>query len=142
MENNRIKILVVCCGGLNNGGSQNVLMSIVRNLSDKYIFDAICTNEDSYYKQEFESYGGQVFYVQENKSIFGKRIGNYINKYTRIYNAALKIMKNNGPYRAVHCHNYCDAAPYLHAAKKSGISIRVSHSHSVATSFSKRSRLY
>lgn len=41
MEKRIDKILAVSCEGLGNGGVQNIIMNIARNLHDSYIFDIV-----------------------------------------------------------------------------------------------------
>ena len=49
------KVLLVSCEGLGRGGVQSVIMSIVKGLSDKFIFDIVLfTSEKRYYDDEFE----------------------------------------------------------------------------------------
>ena len=50
------RVLMVSCEGLGNGGVQAVIMSIVRNLKNKYIFDILLfTDERRFYDNEFET---------------------------------------------------------------------------------------
>ena len=54
------KVLMVSCEGLGNGGVQSVMMSIVRNLKNKYDFDMLLfTDERRYYDDEFEKIAGK-----------------------------------------------------------------------------------
>ena len=121
------KVLLVSCTGLGNGGVQAVIMSIVRNLSSKYLFDIICFNRDDHYKAEFESYGGRVFLIENKNNRY-----DYYLQSGRIYRGCFKIMRENGPYDAVHCHNYFESAVVLKAAKAVGISTRIAHSHNTS----------
>ena len=42
----RKKVLIVACNNLGIGGIQNVIMNIVRNLSDEFVFDVVCFDSD------------------------------------------------------------------------------------------------
>ena len=125
------KILLISCEGLGNGGVQNVIMNIVRNLSDLFTFDIVLfTNEKRFYDDEFLSYGGKIFYMPQKKTKF--KIVNYIDRFIRarrIYKKTFKIIKENGPYIAIHNHNVLEGAMCLKAAEKSKINKRITHSH-------------
>ncbi|MDU6807963.1 MAG: glycosyltransferase [Clostridium sp.] len=127
------KILLVSCEGLGKGGVQSVIMSIVRNMSYKYVFDIILfTDEKRFYDDEFESYGGKIFripnYNGENK--IRKKIDYYIRR-NRIYRETKNIIKSNGPYRAIHCNNVYESGICLKAAYKYKIKTRIVHIHIV-----------
>lgn len=125
------KILQVSCGNLNNGGVQNVIMGICRNLS--YIsFDILLfTDKEGYYDKEFLSLGGKIFRIShfEGKSKFRKRIDYYV-RFPRIFIGTYNILKKNGPYDAIHCHNYFESGICTFAARLAGVKVRISHSHS------------
>ncbi len=125
------KILIVCCNNLDRGGVQSVIMNTVRALHTKYTFDIITfDNNETYYDKEFESYGGKIFrYGKYNgKNSFHKKLDFYI-RGPYLYAAAKKVLKNNGPYAVIHCHNYIESAPFLAAAEKKHIDIRIVHVH-------------
>lgn len=127
------RILMVSYRGLGNGGIQAVIMSIVRSLSKEYVFDALVfTNEKGKYDDEFRSYGGQIYRIPwyEGSSLFRKKLDKYI-RGPRIYRGAMRILRECGPYHAVHCHNYYEAAPILSAAAALHVPIRIAHIHSV-----------
>ena len=123
------KILEVSCNGLTNGGVQQVIMSIVRNLYKEYHFDILVfTKEKEYYDEEFLSYGGRIFRIPRKQLFKGKELDFYfrgLNIFWRTY----KLLKENGPYHAIHCHNYTESAMCVLAAKLAGVKIRIVHSH-------------
>ena len=136
------KILIVACTGLGNGGVQTFIMNIIRNLNDKYIFDILLfENENQYYEEEFKSYGGNIYRCphSDSKNKFRNRIDIYI-RGTRIYTAAKKIFKENGPYAAVHCNNNFESCYILKAAKEAGIPVRISHAHNVINTVGRHAR--
>lgn len=121
---------MVSCKGLWNAGVEHVMMDIVRNLSDKFHFDMLLfTKEVCFFEPEFLKYG-TVFRIPnyEGTSSFRNRMDFYI-RFFRIYKGVKKILKENGPYDVIHCHNYFEAAPCLTAAYHCGVPVRVSHSH-------------
>ena len=136
------KVLFVCCGGLENGGIQSVIMSIVRSLHDSYDFDAIVFSKgDQHYTSEFLHYGC-IYH-------FSSRMGNgalsrNVNELIRGMNwerEFAKFMKRHGPYDVIHCHNYFESAPFLKVASRTGIPVRVAHSHNVAAPYKRKNPL-
>ena len=127
------KILLVAQEGLNKGGVQTVIMSIVKNLHHKYKFDIILfTNEVRYYDNEFESFGGKIFRISffKSRNVFMRRIEKFLRK-TLGYFMIKRIIKKNGPYKAVHCHNSIESPTALAAAKACNIRSRVNQIHVV-----------
>lgn len=123
------KILEVSCNSLTNGGVQHVIMNIVRELSTDYQFDILVFTEGpDYFDQEFESYGGKIFRIPHNKKISGKEFDFYYRAF-RIIKGTYRILKSQGPYKAIHCHNYFESALCMIAAKLAKVDIRISHSH-------------
>ena len=125
------RILLVSCFSLSSGGVQTVIMNIVRHLSHRYTFDIILfTKEKGYYDDEFLSYGGNIFRLPHytGKNLFIKKVDYYF-RGLRLYLSTLKIIKENGPYNAIHCHNTFESAIFLKAAAKSSIPVRIIHSH-------------
>ena len=121
----------VAFDGLGNGGIQAVIMGIVRNLKNDFNFDVLLfTNERRHYDDEFEKYG-KIFRIptRQQKSIIGKKI-DYYTRFFKIYRGVKKILKENGPYDAIHCHNYFESGICTMAAKSMGVPVRISHSHS------------
>lgn len=125
------KILMVSCEGLGNGGIQHVMMNIVRNLSNKFHFDMLLfTNEIRCFDDEFKKYG-TIFRLPHYKGhIKILRKLDYYIRFFRIYRGVKKILKENGPYEIIHCHNFFEAAPCLMAAYQCKVPIRISHCHS------------
>ena len=127
------KVLLVFDKGLGYGGVESVIMSIVRGLSNTYTFDLLTNVScDKAYDKEFKSYGGKILRVPfyEGKSRFWQRADYYI-RGAYLYRSAKEIIKDNMPYRAIHCNNSCEGGIILAAAKKAGIAIRIMHSHAV-----------
>lgn len=127
------KILLVAQEGLNKGGVQTVIMSIVRNLSHKYQFDIILfTNEERFYDEEFESYGGQIFRISfiKSRNKYARRFEKFLRK-TLGFHLIKKIIRKNGPYKAIHCHNSIESPTALSAAIECGIRNRLNQIHVV-----------
>jgi glycosyltransferase involved in cell wall biosynthesis len=129
-----MKVLHVSCGGLGNGGVQAVIMSICRHLIDVQFDIVLFTNERRHYDDEFEGLGGKIFRIP-----YKEQLGRYrkiIDYFVRLYKTpkeVYKILKKNGPYDAIHCHNYFESGLCTIAARLAGVRIRISHSHNTAS---------
>lgn len=135
------KILMISPTGLANGGVQAVIMSIIRNLSHKYEFDIVCNIHQDFYKEEFESFGGKVHYILNNESKIGKKFDYYL-RYYRTLHAFEKLLKHNGPYKAIHCHNAFESAIFLKVAQRAGIKIRIIQSHNTEPPKKRKNKLF
>lgn len=99
------KVLLICSGGLGRGGVQAVLMNLVRQLNNQYIFDIVVfTNEKRYYEDEFLEYGGNIYRIPyyEGKYSLLRRIDYYI-RGSRIKKAITNIFRTHGPFDIIHC---------------------------------------
>lgn len=125
------KVLIVACNSLGMGGIQTVIMSIVRELGSDIHFDVVrFYKEPNDYEAEFLKYGNIYeipFYPKDNS--FRAKLDYYI-RAGYLYRSVKKIIKENGPYDAVHCHNFFEGGIVLKAAKKCGVPVRAIHSHS------------
>ena len=129
------KILLVSCGGLGNGGVQAVMMQTVRNLSRKFVFDALLfTDEKRYYDDSFLSYGGKIIriphYVGNNRI---RRKLDYYLRGVRLYYRIKKQIARNGPYKAIHCNNQFESALCVKAAYECGVPVRIVHTHVITS---------
>lgn len=125
------KVLMVSCEGLGNGGVQNVMMNIVRNLKNKYLIDMLLfTNDRRYYDDEFERIAGHIYRIPNynGNNLLRKKIDYYIRGGV-LYKEVYRILSNNGPYAVVHCNNNYEGAIILKAAKAAGVNVRIMHSH-------------
>lgn len=124
------KVLFVACDNLGLGGIQNVIMSIIRNINGECKFDIVLFNhEDKFYEEEF-SRQGSIFTIDTviGPRTFRCRLDYYIRPL-HLYRSFCKILRENGPYDVIHCHNYHEGGLFLMAAKKEGIPVRIMHSH-------------
>ena len=131
------KILIVAQEGLNKGGVQTVIMSLVRNLSSKYQFDIILfTKETRFYDQEFLSYGGRIFRISffKSRNLYFRRCEKILRRTIGFYKTK-HIINKNGPYKAIHCHNCLESDRTLQAAMCCGIKVRVNQVHVVFDDF-------
>ena len=122
---------MVSCDGLGHGGVQAVMMSIIRNLKKEYCFDMLLfTSDRRYYDDEFESYGGKIFRIPryEGKASLRKKADSFIRGIP-LYFKVLSLLKENGPYDVIHCHDELESSIILKAASDVGIPIRIAHTH-------------
>lgn len=106
-------------------------MAFVRGLREECVFDILLhTGDEGFYEKEFLSYGGKIFRYKKKKSRFP--LLNRLRELVRpmaLYFKTRRLIRQNGPYHAIHCHNDFDMAGCLTAAKKEKIPIRAGHTH-------------
>lgn len=104
----------------NQGGIENFVMNVYRNIDrTKIQFDfAFPTNKKGYFDDEVRSMGGRIYFFDSDS----KSLWNYYKNLSR-------IIKDNGPYAAIHSHIYYFSGYILLIARLCGIPIRISHSH-------------
>lgn len=114
MSKKKIKVLHIV-GMMNMGGTETMLMNIYRNIDkSKVQFDFISYSEiDAYYDDEIKKLGGKIIKLKKSKSI--KELCDAIEEY--------------GPYDVVHAHTLFNCGVAMISAKKCGVKIRISHSH-------------
>lgn len=132
------KVLFVVYNAFNRGGIQNVLMNIVKELNDDFSFDLLCfQDEKGGLEKEFLSFGGKI--VKEpiyytGSSMVRRRLDYYMRGMS-IYRCVSRVIKENGPYQAIHCNNAAENGVCVLAGKHMGVPVRIAHSH---TNFSNR----
>ena len=114
---------------LSAAGIESFIMNMYRNIDrDKVQFDfLVLRNEKEFYDEEIKSLGGKKYFVHSNIK----------NTWLRILDEAHQIEEflKTHPYEIVHIHYTTPLrAPYLLAAKKAGVAIRIYHAHSAAVS--------
>lgn len=107
-------------GSMNCGGTETMLMNVLRNIDkEKYEIHFIeNVSEKCWYDDEIISLGGKIIKVKSKKS--------NIFEYTK---ELIQIFQKNR-YNVVHSHTYLHSGIIMYAAKKAGVDIRISHSHS------------
>ena len=125
------RVLMVADRGLGRAGIPAVMMAIIRGLKDEYQFDLVLfTDEVRYYDAEVLSYGGKIFRIPhyQGGSSIRRRLDYYI-RGRKLYREIRKILRENGPYDVVHCHNFYESALCVKAAYKAGVPVRITHNH-------------
>lgn len=121
------RVLVVAADGLTKSGVPNVFMNIIRNLSEHdFVFDVLYFDEnDAFYKDEIEKYGGNAIYspIDTFKTSKFKKLLVKL-RYKKEFK---KVLKQYGPYYCVHSFKGFESGYFLKAAKRMGINHRISH---------------
>ena len=119
-----MKRVLQVLGSLQRGGAESLVMNIYRNIDRNEIqFDFIVREYiEEGYEKEVKQLGGRIFVIPSPQ-----RIG-----LLRCIKEHIKIIKNNGPYIAVHSHMNAMSFISMYSAKKCGIRNRISHSHSTS----------
>ena len=127
------KVLLVSCDGLGNGGVQAVIMGIVRNLHQEFLFDILLfTSETRFYDHEFETYGGKIIRIPryEGESLIHRKLDFYI-RGRHVYKKTKQVLLNYGPYDVIHCNDGYESALMIKAAAEVNIPIRIIHAHAI-----------
>ena len=116
-----IRVLQVM-GGMNRRGAETFIMNVYRKIDrSKVQFDfLVYSNEKQDYEDEIESLGGRVIHMPCPTGIKGYKSVSLIRKVIRQY----------GPYKAIHAQTLFNICYSLLAAKSFPEIVRISHSHS------------
>lgn len=130
------KVLMIDSDNLNIGGVEKVIMGISSKLQN-ITFDVLSFKDGTgYYDKEFLSYGGKIHKIlsYDGTNKLRKAIEYYI-RVLCVFRKTYKLMKNEGPYDAIHCHHNHETAIIVLAAYFAKIKIRITHSHSAMNRF-------
>lgn len=126
-----IRILHVV-GGMNQGGTENLLMNIYRKIDkNRFQFDFL-VNREGIFDEEIKNMGGKIFYISALQNIGMK---SYINKLDC-------FLKEHNEYKIIHSHINHVTGLILERANKAGIPNRIAHSHSSKSSTNPIIRIY
>ena len=90
-----------CVNDLANGGIEAFCLNINKNIdANKFKIDYFLTlGKNEYHKDSIKELGGNIFNINNIKLR-----KHFMNKL-KIFFSTINILKNNGPYNAVHIHN-------------------------------------
>ena len=121
-ERMKEKILHVT-GAMNVGGTETMLINLYRKINKKIEFHFISySKSQAFYDGEIESLGGKVIRLNPPNEV------GFITSIKDIK----KVIKENGPYDAVHTHMLFNCGIAMIAAYLSGVKVRVSHAHTTS----------
>lgn len=106
--------------GLDSGGVSNFVMNLYREIdTEKIQFDfAMTSGKKALYDDEVLQRGGRIFYFDTSRNIRE----NFRD-----------ILRNQGPFRAVHSHVFFYSGLLLAEAKRAGVPVRIAHAHNAHT---------
>lgn len=109
-------------GIMNNGGAQKFILDTYRKINRKDIqFDFLCmSKEEGVYDKEILSLGGRIFKIDPPSKI----------GYKSHIKEIRKILKETGPYTAIHITTQFHSGVVCLAAYLEKVPIRIVHSHS------------
>lgn len=118
-------------------GIESFIMNMYRNIDrSKVQFDFfVMSNEDSCYDEEIQLLGGNKYTINVKAN----------NTFIRIQKEAKALYEFlcEHEYKVIHIHYTTPLrAPYLLAAKKAGVPVRIYHSHSAEVSGKNRMKLF
>lgn len=105
---------------MNIGGIETFLINILKKMDkEKYQFTFLTYCDEKFdYENEIIENNGKIIRISNPKKV----------SPLRHYKELISILKKE-KYDVVHCHTYFDSAIVMMAAKKCGIPIRITHSH-------------
>ena len=126
MNNNPEKVLHFF-GAMKKGGAESMILEHYSLIDrSKVQFDFVSSMKDGRdYDNQIYELGGKIFSLPSPKQI----------GFLKYILGVKKIIKENGPYKAVHSHALFRSAPVMIGAFLSGVKIRISHSHTTQSSF-------
>ena len=117
----RIRVLQVLAS-LNVGGAESRMMDVYRKIDrSKFSFDFLSLSEEGYFKDEILSMGGKVISVA------------YPHNLLTHFFELRSIIKQNGPYDAVHAHTSHHCGLVALAAFTCGVPVRIAHARTTSS---------
>lgn len=119
-----IRILHVV-GAMNRGGAESMVMTLYRNIDhSKVQFDFLeFTEGSSAFSKEILDLGGRILKVDWSQTPTGT---------LTTLRKVVQMIKENGPYVAVHSHVLFASGLIMLAAKIAGVRKRIAHAHSTS----------
>lgn len=120
-------------GRMNRGGAETFIMHVYRHIDrSKIQFDfAVHSDQPGHYDGEIRGLGGRIFVLPRPRLAV-------LPAYKR---ALARVLREKGPFAAVHSHVHFYSGIPLAIATSAGIPLRIAHSHTHNTSDGKKSAL-
>lgn len=114
-----IRILHIV-GSMNQGGIENFIMNIYRNIDRQEIQFDFCTTKNNigFFDEEIKELGGKIFKLDDIFKIGLKR-----------FRAEFEDILMTNQYSIVHCHMNVWCSVFLPIAKRKNVKLRIAHSH-------------
>ena len=122
MNSKRISRVLHVLGSVGIGGAETFVMNLYRNIDRSIVqFDFLLHfHEEKSYEKEIKDLGGRIFYIPHITEV----------GYLRYRKALADFFREHPGYNIIHSHINETSEIVLKEAKKSGIPIRIAHSHS------------
>ena len=128
-ENNNVQLyknepirILHCVAGIGRGGYETYIMNLYRNIDRTKVQFDFLYSFGGVYRKEIEALGGRLY-----------RIPFITEKGPFVYTASVrKFFKEHPEYKIVHSHMDKFSGLIMREAKRAGVPVRISHSHSVA----------
>jgi glycosyltransferase involved in cell wall biosynthesis len=128
---NPLRILHVVVN-MNRGGAETLIMNLYRNMDKTKVQFDFLTCKEGVFDSEILKMGGKIHRIP-----YISEIGHF--KYAKKLD---EFFSTNKEYKIVHSHMDKMSGIILLAAKKAGVSIRISHSHNTRSEGGLAARLY
>ena len=125
------KALIIAYNGLSKvGGVQNVIYQTILSLFDEFDFDVVVFNDDDYYLKKLRQ--KNISCVNTIRVSFPRKYNLFgaSSRQYYMYKFAKKIFSKT-EYDVVHSFKELDSWPFLKAAKKAGVPVRIIHNNVV-----------
>jgi glycosyltransferase EpsF len=111
-------------GGMARGGAETMIMNLYRHVDRSRLqFDFLCTRPDEQsYDREIRELGGRILRIDSPAEVGHWA---YVQQMKR-------MIETRGAFRVVHAHTLFNTGLVAAVAKRAGVPIRVSHSHSTS----------
>lgn len=117
---------------MNRGGAETLIMNLYRNIDRSLVQFDFLTCKKGVFDSEIIAMGGRIHRIP-----YISEVGH--NAYIQELN---QFFKNNSDYKIVHSHMDKMSGFVLRAAEKSGIQIRIAHSHNTQSEGGLAARIY
>jgi len=111
-----------CVAGLDRGGYEAFIMNVYRNIDRSKIQFDFLYSFDGVYTEEIRKLGGKLYQIP-----FITQKGPFVYR-----KAVMDFFKKHPEYKIVHSHMDKFSGLIMREAKRAGVPVRISHSHSVA----------
>ncbi|AIQ49699.1 hypothetical protein R70723_30320 [Paenibacillus sp. FSL R7-0273] len=115
---------------IDKGGIETAIMQVYRGIERRQLLIdfAVRKPETGHFHEEIERYGGRIFNLFANRKHNGNKKWNFAMDIYYIY-SFYKLLKDKGPFCAVHIAHPMLEGFLMIAAKMAGVPVRIAHSN-------------